>query len=59
MTDLVSPYLAASQPHHNADISRKLSLKSISSMKNLPAFLYTISYFSNTKICAQFIEKLR
>ena len=59
MTDFVSPSLAASQPHHNADISRKLSLKSISSIKNPPAFLYTNSSLSNTKIYAQFIEDLK
>ena len=59
MTDLASPSLAASQPHHNADISNKLSLKSISSMKNPPAFLYTNSSLSNTKFCAQFIKELK
>ena len=59
MTDFVSPSPTTSQSHHNADISSKLSLKSISSVKNPLAFLYTNSSFSNTKICAQFIERMR
>ena len=59
MTDFVSPSPTASQPHHNAYISKKLSLKSISSIKNPPAFFYKNSSFSNTKICAQFIDELK
>ena len=59
MIDLVSPYPATSQPHQNADTSNNPSLKSISSMKIPPTFLYTNYSFSNTNICAQFIEELK
>ena len=59
MIDLVSPSLATSQPHHNADISNNMSLKSISSIEIPPSFLYTNSSFSNTNICPQFIEELK
>ena len=57
--DLVSPSPEESQPHHNADIFSNMSLKSISSIEIPPAFLYSNSLLSNTKIYAQFIEVLK